>query len=113
MDLVEQASKVDENIRGLAIEHGVCVACDYCASPAATYACPCKKTAYCNQRCQAAHWNTHACDKKMVQLVGLSTARYNGMRAERVRYNRKRNRYVVLLEDREVLIDPLKTYVLA
>ena len=34
------------------------------------------------------------------------------MTAERVRYNRKKKLYIVLLEGREVLIDPLKAYVL-
>ena len=51
--------------------------------------------------------------QKNIQLVGLSKKEYNGMCAERVRYNRKKRRYVVRLEEgREVLIDPLKTYVL-
>lgn len=112
-DTIESAGKIDEKIRQIAMEHGINVTCDYCASSASTYACPCGKSMYCNQRCQAAHWNAHACDKKKIQLVGLSKAEYNGMCAERVRYNRKKRRYVVRLEEgREVLIDPLKTYVL-
>ena len=111
-ELVESASAVDEDIRIMAIRHGIGVACDYCAAPAGTYACPCNNAAYCNQKCQAAHWNTHGCEKKAIQLVGLSARRYNGMTAERVRYNRKKKLYIVLLEGREVLIDPLKAYVL-
>lgn len=111
-ELVESAGGVDGDIRIMAIRHGIGVACDYCAAPAGTYACPCGKAAYCNQKCQAAHWNAHGCEKKAIQLVGLSTQRYNGATAERVRYNRKKKRYIVLLEGREVLIDPLKAYVL-
>ena len=111
-ELVESAGELDDNIRIMAIQHGISVVCDYCAAPAGTYACSCGKAAYCNQKCQAAHWNVHDCEKKAIQLVGLSTQRYNGMTAERVRYNRKKRRYVVLLEGREVLIDPLKIYVL-
>ena len=112
-DLVEKASAMDKEMRNIAIRNGVGVRCDYCACLSGTYACPCYKAAYCNQKCQAAHWNVHACDKKQVQLVGLSDTRYNGEVADRLRYNRKKRRYVVLLGEREVLVDPLKTYVLS
>ena len=118
-DVVEKLAEKEPHSRMLAIENGIGVGCDYCSHHSATYACPCGKTVYCNQTCQARHWNMHDCTKTRVQLVGLSAQVYNGKVGQRTEYRERSQRYVVNVcmgddDDtvKRILVKPANAFVL-
>lgn len=117
-DSVEKLAEKEPVIRDIAIANGIPVKCNFCRNHCAKYMCACQKVVYCNQMCQARHWNYHHCDSEKVQLVGLSTRKFNGMIGKRTKFVEKSSRYaveVVMEEDstsKTILVKPENTFVI-